>query len=42
MDNLYDGFILLLYVVFKISIEILNDFILNVRKLGYEFEFLEY
>lgn len=42
MDNLHDGSILLLHAVSKTSTEILNDFISNARKLGYEFELLEY
>ncbi len=42
MANLHDGSILLLHAVSKTSTEILNDFITNARKLGYEFELLEY
>lgn len=42
MDNLHDGSILLLHAVSKTSTEILNDFISDARKLGYEFELLKY
>ncbi|MGO0986205.1 delta-lactam-biosynthetic de-N-acetylase [Clostridioides difficile] len=42
MDNLHDGSILLLHAVSKTSTEILSDFISDARKLGYNFELLNY
>lgn len=42
MDNLHDGSILLLHAVSQTSTEILSDFISDARKLGYNFELLNY
>ncbi|MCC0647510.1 delta-lactam-biosynthetic de-N-acetylase [Clostridioides sp. ZZV15-6598] len=42
MDNLHDGSILLLHAVSKTSTEILSDFISDARRLGYNFELLNY